>query len=151
MDPALERWRPWGRIYLWRYPKSHRASLKGWHFAADAEGCDCLDEALNLLQAARYPGRLKIAVEQRDLPEPFRGNTEPKRPAASLTLSYSRDWPGDTWSIDADEDGHARLSAGDEALEALRAAVSDMRTGEGDYVIWGRDDAALWLWWPPRR
>jgi hypothetical protein len=135
MDEAVRRWKQRGRIFFWFEPDARQGD--GWHIAANASGCDDLDEVIRLSRAATFPARFRLAPEAR------------QGAATYLTISINRSWPKEHWRIDGGNDPLFEL--GHDGLEMLAAAVADLRKGRGDYAI-GPDepDQRLWIWWPPR-
>ena len=135
MDEAVRRWKQTGQVYFWR--ESDRRQGKGWHLAADAAGCDDLEEVARLSRAATYPAR-------------FTFRAAPGQPdARELIISFDQSRTPDHWRLKGT--GPMTLELGPDRLEELTNVVADLRALGGDYTF-GPDsvDQHIWVWWPPR-
>lgn len=120
-------------MFFWH--EAARRQGDGWHMAADAAGCDDLEDLVRVAGAADFPARFTLAG-----PTGF----------AALTISFDRSRPADHWRLT--KGNHATLELGQDRLDELTGVVADLRAGNGDYTF-GTDDPEqrIWIWWPPRR
>ena len=145
MDHTTHNWRQTGRIYLWHYvdnPKNYR----GWHLAADADGCKSLRQLLASFQTALYSTKQRIDLDQTD------DRLAPVENYAGRYRSYSR-WEiqhskskhaADHWQLTADGN-LVQLELGLDRVAELANALTQLSRGNDDFLI-GDDGQELWFW-----
>jgi len=146
MDQATSQWRQAGKVNLWRYvdePKNYR----GWHFAADAAGCDSLLELISLMDAATYTAKQTVmltrpSIVQTQVPgyagrHQSYGRWHVHHSKTKFALRH--------WRLIASGD-EVTLELGTAHLDKLRQGFEDVRRGSGDYCI-GEEGMDLWFWW----
>lgn len=139
-------WNQTGRVVLWRYTENQR-NYPGWHLSADADGCANLLAVLDQLSSASAAYR----TLQITLPSAAQLGVPNNRSAGWLAPSRLRiEWSPQpaTWLLPEALD-LAHLTLGADWVAPLRAGITDIAAGRGDFSIGGRD-AGLWFWWWPR-
>jgi hypothetical protein len=148
---AVEGWRQAGRVCLWRY-KPIPKIYAGWHFSADAQGCDSLLDLLARMRSASGPAHRTVMLSdprrwQAD--QIFGEHALKVRFPAKLRLEFdpagSRPDPMTT-----EIDDRLVLGLGPGALEDFSGYVAEVRDGGGDFGIGldpGSDMKTMMLWW----
>ena len=152
MDEATLRWRPDGRIYLWRY-HTERRDYGGLHFTADDAGLASLARLIDLMRAATHQAVATIRLAQPG-PTEWHVPTHRVRPTAMTTWTIvhaKTRFAESHWSLTV-SGSEARLELGAGRLEPFARGIGDVGNGRGDYSIGGDsdDDASnldLWFWW----
>lgn len=142
-----KRWRPSGRVSLWRYTENTR-NYPGWHLRADAAGGDSLLTLIDTLVGdPSFVHDVKItAPTKADLRVPNNGDGQAAWIAPAGLRIVLSPLPGE-WSFPASADP-AVLTLGMDWLAPLREGIAGMRVGRGDYAIGTRRSGEqLWFWW----
>ena len=152
-DPAVQKWRQRGRIFLWRYHEG-RTNYPGWHLTADEVGSQSLLDLLELFQAARWSCQMLVRTTVPDasvLRVPNnRGGAARVDAATTLSLKFPKGKVDDEhWLLDQ-ESQDVQLVLGAQKLRDLTCGVQAFRRGEDDFAISGsqiKNDDCLWFWW----
>ena len=141
-DPKVEHWRQRGTICMWQ----SRRPAGAWNLTASDAACDALCELLDLMRDAQWSSKKELELKKAKVTAGHEG--EPHRSATQLTIKYPKDRvPDDHWALQEQETTRKLLlEVGAARLQELRDAVTDLKTGGGDYSI-GGDQARLWIWW----
>ena len=147
-EAPQDRWKQRGIISLWRYTENSR-NHSGWHFSADAPGCESLLELLRALMASPESAYRTVQVS-------------PPSPTALKVPNFRSKWVAPTkwriafepikestslWNMETQEDS-VNLTLGGAMIQELASGVMDIGRGEGDYSIGGSDrQSRLWFWW----
>lgn len=140
-DPGVNRWKPRGRICVWKHQQRH----VDWNIAADDAACDSLLDLLDRMNAAKWPSQRALALVK---PERTATNAPVRQAvfASELILKNRKgSGPDDFWLLEA-KGTTVTLTVGPSRLQQLRDAVTDMKNGGGDYAI-GCEQSPLWVWW----
>jgi hypothetical protein len=152
-DPAVNKWKQHGKVYLWRY-RQPSPNWAGWHMTADDPGCESVLDLLARMKTAQWPSQQSLAIEkptQAVLAVPnYRDETwsAPQRWKLKFSKGQVAD---DFWSL-AQADSEVTLILGASKLAELSDGIQAVRGGEGDYAI-GPDDqetgaeSSLSFWW----
>lgn len=148
------RWPAVGRVYLWRYDPNSR-NYSGWHMTADAAGCAALLDVCTRIEASSYSCVLDIPlciVTAAVLAVPG----APGNPVQPRMWCWrvSKRFSPHHWSMIPSKRGESvSLEISRDQVARLRAGLSDISCGRGDYSI-GRDESdpqvdleRLWFWW----
>ena len=141
-DPHVDRWRPQGRVCMWKHKSRHT----DWNLAADEMACDALLDLLQRMRDAEWPSHRLFTLTKPEVTATGAPADRPAWFAKQWSLKYPKSMVADDhWSLDTTQD-HVRLAIGRSRLDDLAEAVVDMKRGGGDYAI-GKEDAPLWTWW----
>ncbi|MES2835780.1 MAG: hypothetical protein V4707_13840 [Pseudomonadota bacterium] len=122
----------------------------GWHFSADAEGCDSLLELLDGLATAGTANHRTLAVVHPGsvgVDRIFGDHALKVHHPAKLRLAFDSATPEADLVETSDR---VTLTMGADGLKAFREAISDLRAGEADFGISLADDDSLSFWWWPK-
>lgn len=149
-DPAVNRWRARGGVYIWHYRDNVR-NYPGWHLTADAEGCTSLLELLTLMLEARYSSQTTITLKEPPAHVAGVANYGSRwYSASSIEIRYPKGQvEPDTWELTVTR-GKIRLIMGEANIEAFLESIQDVQNGGGDYCLGpedDREDMELWFWW----
>ena len=133
MSENVASWQMRGRIFVWRY-KSIRTIHQGWHFSAEPLGCDALIELLILMKSTAAAAHRTIAVAQ---PTPSIWSLpdygEPKQERlGKMRVLFDPLFDDLQMQLNVDR---LELRTGVERIDDLIVALTDVRSGKGDFAF----------------
>ena len=143
-DPNVERWRQRGTIAMWMNRRDPRRSE--WNIAADDAACDGLLQLFDLMENGEWSSKKELRLTK-PVKTPDHGGDFPFRSAKQLTIKYPKDRVSNNHWQFTENGRKLLLEIGLTRLQELREAITDMKTGGGDYLIGDRDNNPLWIWW----
>ncbi len=145
MTAGVDAWRQAGNLHVWRYGVLNR-SRRGWHFAADHDGCASMIDLIARMVAGAVPSHRTIRLgtvtsaiwglpnfgpPRRDRFEKLRIEYCPEE----VTLSLN------------EIEGRLTLRCGEKRAASLSAAFNDLAAGLNDFGIATSDDKHADAWW----
>ena len=154
-DPAVDRWKPTGKIYFWIFPEDAR-NYPGWNCHVDRDGCNSVIELLDLMIAAPWSSSRTVTLTTTD-PEIARRAGEGSiwhgakqlrivHPQAQVTET-SWEWSGSFFT--------PALTLGREKLVDLRTGYQRVASGDWDFCVHADDQQvhgidrskmSIWFW-----
>lgn len=150
MDSQIEKYKPKGRIYIWKYTEKY-SKFESWHFTLDQEGANSLSILLDLMKESQYPSKKNVAAtypgrDQLDVPNYLNGKAKwVSKPY--VTFSFKKYENENYWEIKENADS-IELRFGYDKLLELKKAIQDIPKGKGDYGICdANENKSLMIWW----
>ena len=149
MNAFPHPWQQRGRLSIWRYAPMLRM-YSGWHFSADAEGCESLLELLDALGSTNTSDYRTLAVvnpKSMGVDRIFSDHTLRVHHPAKMRLAF------DPTALDAElveTSDRVTLTMGANGLKEFQKAMCDLRAGEADFGICLAGDDSLSFWWWPK-
>lgn len=149
MRDWVVEWRQDGDIFVWRYPKRNKHAGE-WHLTGDPAGCRSIRNLIDRMaggEACHRTMRLgRLTPEISAVPN----YGEPKPDGfASMRVAFRPD----AGEMAMEEDGDRLiLTFGNKQVRDLRAAITDVEVGNGDFGIRPSDDHRIkpwYFWWMP--
>ena len=147
MTHEINSWAQSGRIYFWRYGR-YGERYGSWHFSGDPDGCCSLRDLLDRMAGGSHSFRTwKLSeVPENAWRVPGHGPPASRDKFERLRIEFDPDRQGMELLAQGDA---LRLLIGNSKLEDLKAALSKVEKGGGDFAI--RPDARRkdesWLFW----
>lgn len=150
MHASINGWSQKGRLWIWQYANANR-SWRGWHFAADPQGCRSIRDLLDRMSIVEACHRtLDLEFVSDSLIYGIGYGRKCARQFDKLRLQFS---PSATdLSLHSEED-RLVMNVNKQRLPQLASAFAQVEMGGGDFGIATseRKRSERWMfWWPPR-